>query len=106
MKIAIINMIELIFVFAVAAVVGYLYRDLEDNIKELWFRMTIIEEQVPKKKPGVTLGSYKHVDEVNPQPQPAKARGKVVTPKTPAKMDWDAEQELKEQNHKFNVGPK
>lgn len=96
-------MIELIILFLGGVVLGFGWRDIKDNIDELWEHMYDV---TPQRKPGVTLGAYRHLDEVNPAPSEPKARGHVVTPKTPQKMQWDSDNELREKNEKFHVGPK
>lgn len=100
-------MIELIIVLlslTLGYVAGYTKRDLNDKIAEL--SRKIQEDKTPPPKPGVTLGSYRHVDEVNTAKPVPKARGRVINPKTPQRVEWDSEQQLKEENMKFRVGPK
>jgi hypothetical protein len=89
--------------FVVGVIIGHMGRDIEDRINRMY--VELLSDKEPPKKPGVTKGSYHHVDEVNP-PKPKKARGRVINPKTPQKMAWDAKVALEEEVQKFNVGPK
>ncbi len=92
-------MIYLILII-LAAVLGYMWRDITDRIMELEEK-----SKTPVKKPGVTRGSYNQVNEVHPHTTP-KAKGHAVSPKTPQRVAWEAEQALKESNEKFRVGPR
>ena len=98
------NTVVALILFAVIGyILGWFWRDIRDAILDLQDRI-MVEDEEPNK-PGVTMGSYHHVDEVNP-PVKAKVKARVITPKTPAKVEWDSQQALKEANQKFRVGPK
>lgn len=99
-------MVEIIIALVLGSYLGYSYRDLRDNIDDIWGRISGLEDAQATKKSGVTMGSYHHIDEVNPPRPTPKATGHVVNPKTPQKMEWDAAQELQKANEKFRVGPK
>jgi hypothetical protein len=97
--------IAYVIVVALAAWLGYEWRGLVIKINELEQEMQ--NDAEPDPRTGPTLGSYHHIDEINPHvdDNPKKPKARVVVPKTPQKVDWDATQELNEQNKKFKVGP-
>jgi hypothetical protein len=93
------NFLAGLAVLVVGFLIGYFGRDFMDGVYD-----AIEEAEKPKPKAGVTKGSYFRSDEVNPQVSSTKARGKVVTPKTPQRTEWDIQQQLKEEQ--FKVKPK
>lgn len=61
----------------------------------------------PKPKAGVTRGAYKKVDEASPDyhsPGPAKKSG-VVSPKSPQRVQWEADEERRKTSSKWGISP-
>lgn len=91
--------------FLLGTWIGSRWRSILDKIEELEAESN--ETEIPVRT-GPTLGSYHKINEVDPKVDhnPKKPRARVILPKTPQKVDWDAAQELNDQNRKFKVGPK
>lgn len=92
----------IIFLFGIG--LGWIYRDMRDHYQETVERLNKLEED-EKPRTGPTLGSYRHIDEVNPIVS-KKAKGRVITPKSPQRVEWEANQQIEEENKRVRVEPK
>jgi hypothetical protein len=63
-------------------------------------------EEKPKPRSGVTFGSYKKVDEILPDNtrDPNKKSG-IVVPKTPQRIEWEANEQRRKTADKWGVTP-
>lgn len=93
-----------LIIFLIGLGLGWIYRDMRDHYRETVKRLNKLEED-EKPRTGPTLGSYRHVDEVNPVVS-KKARGRVVNPKSPQRVEWEARQQIEEENKRVRVSPK
>ncbi len=76
----------------IAAIIGYLYRDIRDQIKKINLKLD------KKEEIGVTPGTYGKINEVANQGGVG-----VFTPKTPAQLDWEEAERLREEQLNVKV---
>lgn len=81
--------IGLLLVFAGGIATGYWYRELREALKSL----ANIAKGTPPPKLGPTSGAYKVSATLEPTQRitPKKPVVRVVNPKTPQRMEWEAQ---------------
>jgi apolipoprotein N-acyltransferase len=81
--------IALLVAFVMGAFLGYAYRDIKENLKNL--KKQLLEKANP---PAISMGAYKTP---KPTSSPTDARIGLVDAKTPQRMEWEASQKLERQ---------